>query len=74
MGILIALSGVAYTGLLAFGKLAPVIKRIQFWSVPDALGARYGQTFRFLSALIIYICVMGVFASQLMAFGVQQRS
>ena len=71
VGILIALSGVAYgLGLLAFGKLAPVIKRIQFWSVPDALGARYGQTFRFLSALIIYICVMGVFASQLMAFGV----
>ena len=71
VGILIALSGVAYgLGLLAFGKLAPVIKRIQFWSVPDALGARYGQIFRFLSALIIYICVMGVFASQLMAFGV----
>ncbi|EHQ57024.1 Na+/proline symporter [gamma proteobacterium HIMB55] len=71
VGILIALSGVAYgLGLLAFGKLAPVIKRIQFWSVPDALGARYGQTFRFLSALIIYICVIGVFASQLMAFGV----
>ena len=71
VGILIALSGVAYgLGLLAFGKLAPIIKRIQFWSVPDALGARYGQTFRFLSALIIYICVMGVFASQLMAFGV----
>lgn len=71
VGILIALSGVAYgLGLLAFGKLAPVIKRIQFWSVPDALGARYGQTFRFLSALIIYICVMGVFASQLMAFGI----
>ncbi len=60
VGILIALSGVAYgLGLLAFGKLAPIIKRIQ-----------YGQTFRFLSALIIYICVMGVFASQLMAFGV----
>lgn len=71
VGILIALSGVAYgLGLLAFGKLAPVIKRLQFWSVPDALGARYGQTFRFLSALIIYLCVMGVFASQLMAFGV----
>ena len=33
------------------------------------LWARYGQTFRFLR-LIIYICVMGVFASQLMAFGV----
>ena len=31
VGILIALSGVAYgLGLLAFGKLAPVIKRIQF--------------------------------------------
>ena len=71
VGILIALSGVAYgIGLLAFGKLAPVIKRTQFWSVPDALGARYGQTFRFLSALIIYLCVTGVFASQLMAFGV----
>ena len=71
VGILIALSGVAYgLGLLAFGKLAPVIKRIQFWSVPDALGARYGQTFRFLSALIIFLCVTGVFASQLMALGV----
>lgn len=71
VGILIALSGVAYgLGLLAFGKLAPVIKQLQFWSVPDLLGARYGQTFRFLSALIIYLCVIGVFASQLMAFGV----
>ncbi len=71
VGILIALSGVAYgAGLLAFSYFAPILKRTGYWSVPDALGARYGKHFRLIAAFIIIAGLIGLFGSQLIALGI----
>jgi Na+/proline symporter len=70
-GILIALSGIAYgLGLLFFSYLAPILKRIGYWSVPDALGVRFGKVFRVISAFIIILALIGLFGSQLIALGI----
>lgn len=70
VGILIALSGVAYgLGMLAFSFFAPILKRTGYWSVPAALAARFGKQFRLISAFLIIAGLIGVFASQLIALG-----
>lgn len=68
VGILIAISGVAYgIGLLAFSWLVPTLKRTGFWSVPEALGRRYGNTLRIVAAVTILVGLVGLFGSQLIA-------
>lgn len=71
VGVAIFLAGFAYAaGLYLFSYLAPILKRIGIWSVPEALHLRYGRTFRFVAALIILVALIGIFGVQLMAGGV----
>jgi SSS family transporter len=57
-------------GLYLFSYLAPVLKRIDIWSVPQALRLRYGQAFMYMAGVIILLAVIGIFGVQLVAFGV----
>lgn len=71
VGLIIFIAGLAYAaGLWLFSYLAPIIKRLQIWSVPKALGLRYGRNFRLLASIIILVTLIGVFTAQLIAFGV----
>lgn len=68
VGILISISGVAYGfGLLAFYWFLPKLRRTGFWSVPEALGTRYGGVFRIVAAITILLGLIGLFGSQLIA-------
>ena len=70
VGVVILVSGVAYaTGLLAFSFLAPTLKRIGIWSIPEALHQRYGLGFRVLAAGLLLVVIIGFFGLQLIAFG-----
>ena len=71
VGIIIFAAGIAYAaGLWLFSYLAPVIKRMGIWSVPQALYLRYGQNFRLLASIVILVALTGIFGAQLIAFGV----
>jgi len=71
VGIIIFIAGIAYAaGLYLFSYLAPVIKRIGVWSIPQALNLRYGRNFRIIAAIVILVAIIGVFGAQLIAFGV----
>ncbi len=71
VGVAIFFAGIAYAvGLWLFSYLAPIIKRMQIWSVPEALELRYGRTFKLLAALVILTAIIGIFSAQLIAFGV----
>jgi Na+/proline symporter len=68
VGVVILVSGVAYaTGLLAFSFLAPTLKRIGIWSIPEALHQRYGSGFRVLAAGLLLVVIIGFFGLQLIA-------
>lgn len=70
VGIIIFVAGFAYAiGLYLFSWLAPIIKRIGVWSVPEALHRRYGRNFRLLASIIVVVALIGVFSAQLIAFG-----
>ena len=71
VGIGIFFASFAYAaGLYLFSYLAPILKRIDIWSVPQALRMRYGSAFMYMSGIIILIAVIGIFGVQLVAFGV----
>lgn len=71
VGIAIFLAGIAYAvGLYLFSYLAPILKRMGIWSVPQALHLRYGRAFRVVAAVIIIIALVGIYGAQLIAFGV----
>lgn len=71
VGIGIFFASFAYAaGLYLFSYLAPVLKRIGIWSVPQALKLRYGHSFMYLAGVIILLAVIGIFGVQLIAFGV----
>ena len=71
VGMIIFVAGIAYAaGLWLFSYLAPIIKRIGIWSVPQALNLRYGRNFRILASGVILVALLGVFGAQLIAFGV----
>jgi SSS family transporter len=57
-------------GLYLFSYLAPILKRIGIWSVPQALRIRYGQSFMYLTGVIVLLSTIGIFGVQLIAFGV----
>lgn len=70
VGIAIFLAGFAYAaGLYLFSYLAPILKRMGIWSVPEALHLRYGRTFRFVAAFIIFVALIGIYGVQLIACG-----
>ncbi|HNP35250.1 MAG TPA: sodium:solute symporter family protein [Woeseiaceae bacterium] len=71
VGLIIFFAGFAYAaGLYLFSYLAPIIKRIGVWTVPEALHLRYGRNFRLLASVVILFALTGVFSAQLNAFGV----
>lgn len=71
VGMIIFVAGLAYAaGLYLFSYLAPIIKRMQIWSVPQALHLRYGRNYRLLASAVILVAITGIFVAQLSAFGV----
>ena len=71
VGIGIFFASFAYAlGLYLFSYLAPILKRIDVWSVPQALKMRYGRSFMLMASVIILIAVVGIFGAQLIAFGI----
>jgi SSS family transporter len=56
-------------GLIAFGFIAPTIRRIKIWTIPDALEFRYGKAIRIVTAIVMVLAVIALFGAQLIAVG-----
>lgn len=70
IGIGLFFATMAYSvGLVLFGFMAPVIRRIGVWSIPDALFLRYGNSVRLTFAVILVFSVTALFGTQLIAVG-----
>ncbi len=70
VGIVLFFATFAYgIGLIAFGFIAPTIRRIKIWTIPDALELRYGKGIRIVTAIIMVLAVIALFGAQLIAVG-----
>jgi SSS family solute:Na+ symporter len=56
-------------GLIAFGFIAPTIRRMKIWTIPDALELRYGKLIRVVTACVMVLGVIALFGAQLIAVG-----
>lgn len=57
-------------GLFIFAFIAPVIRRMSIWTIPEALVLRYGPRIRLVTALVMILGVVALFGGQLVAVGV----
>jgi len=57
-------------GLFIFAFIAPVIRRMSIWTIPEALVLRYGPRMRLVTALVMILGVVALFGGQLVAVGV----
>ncbi|MEN8210698.1 MAG: sodium:solute symporter family protein [Thermodesulfobacteriota bacterium] len=70
VGIAIFFISLAYSlGLLGFSFIAPTIRRIKIWTIPDALNLRYGKGLTIVAAIIMVLAVVALFGGQLIAVG-----
>jgi SSS family transporter len=70
VGIALFFATFAYgIGLIAFGYIAPTIRRIKIWTIPDALEIRYGRGIRIVTAIVMVLAVIALFGAQLIAVG-----
>ncbi len=70
VGIAIFIATFSYgIGLIAFGTIAPTIRRIKIWTIPDALELRYGKVLRLVTAFVMVLAVIALFGAQLIAVG-----
>ncbi|MBN2224098.1 MAG: sodium:solute symporter family protein [Deltaproteobacteria bacterium] len=69
-GIVVIWSIIAYAlGLLGFSVIAGVIRRIKYWTIPEVLLARYGNTARIISAVFLLLGLIALFGVQVAALG-----
>jgi SSS family transporter len=70
VGIAIFIATFSYgIGLIAFGLIAPTVRRIKIWTIPDALELRYGMVLRIVTAFVMVLAVIALFGAQLIAVG-----
>jgi SSS family solute:Na+ symporter len=71
VGIAIFIATISYgIGLIIFGLVAPTIRRIEIWTIPDALDLRYGRGIRIVTACVMVLAVIALFGAQLIAVGI----
>jgi solute:Na+ symporter, SSS family len=69
-GIVVVWSIIAYAlGLLGFAFIARVIRRLKYWTIPEVLLARYGNTARIISAVFLLVGLVALFGVQVAALG-----
>jgi SSS family solute:Na+ symporter len=69
-GVAVIWSIIAYAlGLLGFAVIAGVIRRIKYWTIPEVLLARYGNSARVISALFLILGLIALFGVQVAALG-----
>ena len=56
-------------GYLLFSFIAPTIRRIKIWTIPDALYLRYGKILTIVAAVIMILGIIALFGGQLIAVG-----
>ncbi len=56
-------------GLGLFGFIAPTIRRIGIWTIPDVLVLRYSNRMRIFFAVVMMLAVIALFGGQLIAVG-----
>jgi len=70
IGGIMIISGISYgLGLLSFAFIAPIIRRVKIWTIPDALEMRYGGALRVVAAGVLVLAVIALFGAQLIAVG-----
>ena len=70
VGIALFFATFAYgIGLILFGFIAPIIRKIEIWTIPDALVLRYGSAMRVIVAVVMILGVIALFGAQLIATG-----
>jgi SSS family transporter len=70
VGIALFFATLAYgIGLFIFGFIAPTIRKIEIWTIPDALVLRYGSKMRLIVAIVMILAVVALFGGQLIATG-----
>ena len=69
-GVVVVWSIVAYAlGLIGFSFIARVIRRLKYWTIPEVLLARYGNTARIISAVFLLFGLIALFGVQVAALG-----
>ena len=56
-------------GLLLFSYIAPTIRKMKIWTIPDALNLRYGRGLTIVTAFVMVLAVIALFGGQLIAVG-----
>lgn len=56
-------------GLIVFGFIAPTIRKMEIWTIPDALFMRYGKSLTYIAAFVMVLGVIAIFGGQLIAVG-----
>lgn len=70
VGFIIILSAFAYAvGLVLFGYLSGHIRKLNIWTIPEALGTRYGSEIRVITGFMLVLAVIALFGAQLIAMG-----
>jgi len=69
-GIIILVTILAYGGgLFLFSFIAPTIRKMKIWTIPDALNLRYGKALTVITACVMVLAVIALFGGQLIAVG-----
>ncbi len=68
-GIIVALLIGYPIGLALFGFVAPIVRRMGVWNIPDVLVLRYGSRMRLVFAVVLVLGTIAVFGTQLIAVG-----
>jgi SSS family solute:Na+ symporter len=70
IGIALFFITMAYgIGLLLFSFMAPTIRKMKIWTIPDALNLRYGRGLTIVTAFVMVLAVIALFGGQLIAVG-----
>ncbi len=70
IGIALFFITMAYgIGLLLFSFIAPTIRKMKIWTIPDALNLRYGRGLTVVTAIVMVLAVIALFGGQLIAVG-----
>lgn len=70
VGVALFFATLAYgIGLFIFGFIAPIIRKMEIWTIPDALVLRYGSAMRVIVAFVMIFAVVALFGGQLIATG-----
>jgi SSS family transporter len=70
VGIALFIATLSYgIGLVIFGFISPIIRRMEVWTIPDALVIRYGNGMRIVTAIVMVLGVIALFGAQLIAVG-----